>query len=63
MIFAPEGLPRLRGLERELSSVNEENKQLEREIEDLRGQVTRLRDDPGRGGAHRPRRPRARASE
>jgi cell division protein FtsB len=46
MIFAPEGLPRLRGLERELSSVNEENKQLEREIEDLRGQVTRLRDDP-----------------
>ena len=46
MIFAPEGLPRLRGLERELQSVQEENRQLEREIDDLRGQVTRLRDDP-----------------
>lgn len=46
MIFAPEGLPRLRGLERELDSVAEENRQLEREIDDLRGQVTRLRDDP-----------------
>lgn len=46
MIFAPEGLPRLRGLERELSGVQDENRQLEREIEDLRGQVTRMRDEP-----------------
>ncbi len=46
MIFAPEGLPRLRGLERELNSVTEENKDLEREIEELRGHVDRLRDDP-----------------
>lgn len=46
MIFAPEGLPRLRGLERELASVNEENRQLQREIDDLQGQVSRLRDDP-----------------
>lgn len=46
MIFAPEGLPRLRGLERELTSVNEENRQLQREIDDLQGQVSRLRDDP-----------------
>jgi cell division protein FtsB len=46
MILAPEGLPRLRGLERELASVHEENAQIEREIEALRGKVTRLRDDP-----------------
>lgn len=46
MIFAPEGLPRLRGLERELSGVADENKQLEREIQELRGHVGRLRDDP-----------------
>lgn len=46
MIFSPEGLPRLRGLERELAGVQEENRQLEREIDELRGGVTRLRDDP-----------------
>ena len=46
LIFSPEGLPRLRGLERELASVDEENKRLEREIEELRGRVERLRDDP-----------------
>jgi cell division protein FtsB len=46
MIFAPQGLPRLRGLERELADVDDENAQLRREIEGLRGQVTRLRDDP-----------------
>ncbi len=46
LIFSPEGLPRLRGLEKELSGVNEENRQLEREIDDLRGEVTRMRDDP-----------------
>lgn len=46
LIFSPEGLPRLRGLEREMASVEEENTRLEREIEDLRGHVERLRDDP-----------------
>jgi cell division protein FtsB len=46
LIFSPEGLPRLRGLEREMASVEEENKRLEREIEELRGRVERLRDDP-----------------
>jgi cell division protein FtsB len=46
MIFSPEGLPRLRGLERELSSVEAENRELDREIEELRGHVARLRDDP-----------------
>jgi cell division protein FtsB len=46
MIFSPEGLPRLRSLERELAGVHEENAELEREIESLRGKVARLRDDP-----------------
>ncbi len=46
MIFSPEGLPRLRGLERELGQVEEETAELGREIEALRGRVQRLRDDP-----------------
>ncbi len=46
MIFAPEGLPRLRGLELELEQVGAENRQLQREIDELRGHVERLRDDP-----------------
>jgi cell division protein FtsB len=46
MIFSPEGLPRLRGLERELVSVDAENRELEREIEELRAHVANLRDDP-----------------
>lgn len=46
MIFSPEGLPRLRGLERELSQVQDETAELGREIEALRGRVQRLRDDP-----------------
>src|SRR5262245_28065515 len=46
MIFSPEGLPRLRGLTKELADVGEENAELRREIEALRGRVARLRDDP-----------------
>jgi cell division protein FtsB len=46
LIFAPQGLPRLRGLEKELADVDEENAELRREIEGLRGKVARLRDDP-----------------
>lgn len=46
MIFAPQGLPRLRGLEKELADVDEENAELRRDIEALRGRVARLRDDP-----------------
>lgn len=46
MIFSREGLPRLRGLERELDAVEAENRDLQREIEELRGHVGRLRDDP-----------------
>ncbi|CAN94072.1 putative septum formation initiator protein [Sorangium cellulosum So ce56] len=46
MIFSPQGLPRLRELERELADVEEENAELGRQIEALRGKVARLRDDP-----------------
>lgn len=46
LIFSPEGLPRLRGLERELAEVEEDTAVLRREIETLRGKVARLRDDP-----------------
>jgi cell division protein FtsB len=46
LIASPEGLPRLRGLERELADVERENEDLRRAIEALRGEVARLRDDP-----------------
>lgn len=46
MIFSPQGLPRLRELERELADVEEENAELTRQIEALRGKVARLREDP-----------------
>lgn len=46
MIFSSEGLPRLRGLERELDTVDSENRALGRQIDELRGHVERLRDDP-----------------
>ncbi|MFO0757628.1 MAG: septum formation initiator family protein [Byssovorax sp.] len=46
LIFSPQGLPRLRGLEKELGDVEDENAQLRREIEALKGKVDRLRDDP-----------------
>lgn len=47
LIFSPQGLPRLRGLQKELADVEEENAEVRREIEALRGRVARLRDDPG----------------
>ena len=46
MILSPQGLPRLRGLQRELADVEEDNAELRRQIEALRGKVARLRDDP-----------------
>lgn len=46
MIFSPEGLPRMRAVEKELGDVQDDNAQLRREIESLRGNVARLRDDP-----------------
>jgi cell division protein FtsB len=47
LIFSPQGLPRLRGLQKELADVDDENAEVKREIEALRGRVARLRDDPG----------------
>lgn len=46
MIFSAEGLPRLRGLQKEHDGVLEENKKLLREIDELRGHADRLREDP-----------------
>jgi cell division protein FtsB len=47
LILSPQGLPRLRGLQKELADVDDENAELRREIEGLHGRVARLRDDPG----------------
>jgi cell division protein FtsB len=46
LVLEPEGLPRMRALERELSDVTGENEMLRRSVSDLRGDVKRLRDDP-----------------
>jgi cell division protein FtsB len=46
MMLAPEGLPRLRSLSKELSHVQNENAQLRQQIRHLRGRVQHLRDDP-----------------
>ncbi|MSP24809.1 MAG: septum formation initiator family protein [Myxococcales bacterium] len=46
MIFAPEGLPRLRTIEAELGSVDRENAELRRAIDVLRARVHKLREDP-----------------
>ncbi len=44
-IFEPQGLPRLRALERDLEQVDAENRAAEREIARLRTQVKLLKDD------------------
>jgi cell division protein FtsB len=46
LIFQPEGLPRMRALEKELAGVNAENAELKRDVMRLRVQVKELRDDP-----------------
>lgn len=46
LIFEPEGLPRLRALEKELASVRGENDDMRREVERLRVEVRQLREDP-----------------
>ncbi len=46
LIFQPEGLPRMRALEKELGEVNAENAELRRDVSRLRVQVRALRDDP-----------------
>ncbi len=46
LILEPEGLPRLRSLEKELDQVTAENDDLRREVQRLRVEVRELRDDP-----------------
>jgi cell division protein FtsB len=46
LVLEPQGLPRLRALQKELDDVNTENEDLGREVNRLRVEVRRLRDDP-----------------
>jgi cell division protein FtsB len=46
LVLQPQGLPRLRGLEKELDQVDTENDELKREVARLRVEVQQLRDDP-----------------
>ena len=46
MMLAPEGLPRLRSLSKELAQVESENGELRQQIQHLRGRVQHLREDP-----------------
>jgi cell division protein FtsB len=46
LIFEPEGLPRLRALQKELSEVDQKNDELRRDVARLRVEVAELRDDP-----------------
>jgi cell division protein FtsB len=46
LVLQPQGLPRLRALQRELDSVNAENAELKRDVGRLRIEVTHMRDDP-----------------
>jgi len=46
MVLSREGLPRLRAVEAEFATVEEENRGLRREIEILRARVKQLRESP-----------------
>jgi cell division protein FtsB len=46
LVFAPDGLPRMQALQKELGAVRTENDQLRRDVARLRIEVRRLRDDP-----------------
>ena len=46
MMLAPQGIPRLRSLSRELTQVDAENAELRQQIQHLRGRVQHLREDP-----------------
>jgi cell division protein FtsB len=46
LVLEPEGLPRMRALDKELSGVQAENAELRRDVTRLRGEVKELRDDP-----------------
>jgi cell division protein FtsB len=46
LILKPEGLPRMRSLDRELTQVETENEELRRDVARLRVEVADLRDNP-----------------
>src|SRR3984957_16059013 len=46
LVLQPAGLPRLKGLEKELRDVTAENAELRRDVTRLRVEVDELRDDP-----------------
>jgi cell division protein FtsB len=46
MMLAPEGLPRLRSLSKEVAQVESENADQRQQIQHLRGKVRHLREDP-----------------
>jgi cell division protein FtsB len=46
LVLEPDGLPRLRALQQELSDVEQQNDELRRDVARLRVEVAELRDDP-----------------
>ncbi len=46
MMLAPDGLPRLRGLESELHQVRAENAAINERIQQLQRQIQKLKEDP-----------------
>lgn len=46
LVLQPQGLPRLRALQKELDTVNADNDELRRDVQHLRIDVRQLRDDP-----------------
>ena len=46
LVLEPQGVPRMRSLERELEGVQTENTELRRDFNRLRTEVKDLRDDP-----------------
>lgn len=46
LVLEPEGLPRMRALEKELAGVQAENAELRRDVAKLRGDVKDLRENP-----------------
>jgi cell division protein FtsB len=46
LVLRPEGLPRLRALQRELEDARTDNQELRRDVARLRIDVRRLREDP-----------------
>ncbi len=46
LLLEPQGLPRMRSLEKELTGVQTENAELKRDVTKLRGDVKELRENP-----------------